>query len=81
MIEHIYKRNTDELRFATVLFTTVHKAKGLEWDIVRLAEDISSPSETDDVEEVNILYVACTRAKKQLYLNRSVALWMKKCST
>lgn len=75
---------------ADVIFTTTHKAKGLEWDNVRLAEDFSelyypsidhegrpiaklktatrNPKDESEIhsEEVNLLYVAATRAKRVL---------------
>ena len=49
---------------ADITITTTHKAKGLEWPTVRLANDFKCP--TDDrvpsTEETNILYVAASRA-------------------
>lgn len=62
---------------ATVTLTTAHKAKGLEWDAVKLYEDFADPldpkmepEERDD--ELNLLYVAVTRAMKILALNTVV---------
>jgi len=62
-----------------VALTTVHKAKGLEWDVVVLGEDFAElPVHADpeeeamrspvarDEQEVNALYVALTRAKVAL---------------
>lgn len=53
---------------ADITITTVHKAKGLEWERVKLSDDFKYPTEDKPVadEEVNILYVAITRALKQL---------------
>ncbi len=82
-----------------VTLTTCHKAKGLEWDNVRIGGDFTElhveapegtacarydqeeppklkkvvPNSTDKpdeihAEEVNLLYVACTRAKRVLAL-------------
>lgn len=42
---------------------TAHRSKGLEWDNVKIAEDRWSLGSD---EEVNLVYVACTRAKKHL---------------
>lgn len=42
---------------------TAHRSKGLEWSWVKIAQDDWKLS-TDD--EVNLLYVACTRAKNKL---------------
>ena len=50
---------------ANITLTTVHKAKGLEWSKVKLGNDFQYPNEdilTIPQEEVNILYVAATRA-------------------
>lgn len=65
----------DEERDMLVL-STIHSAKGLEWDavlILDLVENrfpsrhaIENPSEMD--EELRLMYVACTRARKYLGL-------------
>jgi superfamily I DNA/RNA helicase len=62
-----------------ILITTAHKAKGLEWDIVELADDFNTgeikakgtevnlPSVPKyNKEELRLFYVALTRAKKCL---------------
>jgi len=49
-----------------VLLSTVHKAKGLEWDSVYLLRDTFLRKNT--TEEQNIYYVAVTRAKKNLWI-------------
>jgi len=49
-----------------VVFSTVHKAKGLERDRVFLLTSTFRPSRS--TEEANIWYVAVTRAKQELYL-------------
>ena len=58
-----------------VTITTAHKAKGLEWPIVRLANDFKCPFENQNPspEETNILYVASTRALKILDISRCQA--------
>lgn len=70
---------------ADMIFSTVHRAKGMEYDIVHLVNDFVSESklkkakgeaaakkETVDLarlnEEINLLYVALTRAKHHLYI-------------
>jgi superfamily I DNA/RNA helicase len=68
------------------VLSTAHKAKGLEWPRVRLADDFPrleelnaldqdgllylTPEERD--QELNLLYVAVTRARQQLELNEAV---------
>jgi superfamily I DNA/RNA helicase len=56
---------------ADITVTTCHKAKGLEWPRVRLANDFKSPSEDGipSTEETNILYVAASRALHNLDLS------------
>jgi hypothetical protein len=61
----------DETR-ADVVLSTVHKAKGREWDSVRLAPDFlsSKPSvkEPNPQAEARLFYVAMTRAKRYLFI-------------
>ncbi|MBP0656307.1 ATP-binding domain-containing protein, partial [Mycobacterium tuberculosis] len=58
------------------VITTVHKAKGREWDNVLLADDFEGRSFSEDMlqrvkingdPEARLLYVAITRAKRGLY--------------
>lgn len=71
---------------ADLIFSTVHRSKGLEYDSVELTEDFIthdklmrtlSDAEAHKVarlnEEINLLYVAMTRAKRRLWLPAS--LW------
>lgn len=56
---------------ADVLLTTAHKSKGMEWDNVIVADDFPikrDMKENTNVQEVNLFYVACTRAIKTLQL-------------
>jgi hypothetical protein len=72
---------------ATVTLITAHRAKGLEWDQVVLGEDfaelfddttgklrtIGEDRKTQvEQDEVNLLYVASTRAKKRLTINKQL---------
>ena len=62
---------------ANIILTTVHKAKGLEWPKVKLGNDFQYPCEdmlTISQEEVNILYVAATRAINTLDISECDAL-------
>lgn len=57
-----------------VVITTAHRAKGLEWDKVRIGDDFWGPRIDKDTgnktmpspEELKLDYVAVTRAKKEL---------------
>jgi len=71
---------------ADMIFSTVHKCKGMEYDEVELCNDFVTEYDIDKAihvseeepkysldtgqmsEELNILYVACTRTKNLLYI-------------
>ena len=54
----------DNLNPQSVIFSTIHKAKGLEADVVWI---LPTPRQIKkSQEEENLLYVAITRAKNQL---------------
>lgn len=64
---------TDETK-AAVTVSTAHRSKGLEWPVVILHDDypdIFDPKFTGAVrqDEINLLYVAATRARKMLKMN------------
>jgi superfamily I DNA/RNA helicase len=68
----------EEFFLIEIVLSTAHKAKGLEFPIVILADDFlprssDSPLEQLSLDEhrenLNILYVATTRATKELILN------------
>lgn len=69
------QRNSDN---PEIILTTAHKSKGREWDIVYLASDFPSNWNNKGEwvglrdEERNLLYVACTRARKHLVYNDTV---------
>jgi superfamily I DNA/RNA helicase len=52
--------------------STAHKAKGLEWDAVKMEDDFFGPKrnslgfEVVDPAEVRLLYVSLTRAKREI---------------
>lgn len=51
---------------ATVVISTAHRAKGREWNQVRLASDFQEPDGDDSAGEFRLLYVAATRARRVL---------------
>ena len=53
----------DRAEMADVIVSTAHKSKGREWNSVRLGGDF--PDDADD-EELRLLYVAATRARRAL---------------
>ena len=71
-LERIYTADMKDQVGADICLTTAHKSKGLEFAQVRLANDFADlvdregkllPADLVDTEEINILYVACTRAE------------------
>ena len=70
--------NSDNIDNDKVVITTIHKSKGLEWDVVfipNLNQGIfpSNKCETDDdiEEERRLYYVSVTRSKELLYMSYS----------
>lgn len=69
----------------TPTISTIHQAKGLEFDWVELIDDFpeinatkipAQALEPHEIEEANIFYVAITRAKKGLTINNpNLQLW------
>lgn len=62
---------------AQITVGTAHRSKGLEWNYVALADDFpdifAMQTDQDSVaDELNLLYVACTRAMKHLAINATV---------
>ena len=77
----------DDKEKADVIFSTVHRCKGMEYDEVTLVNDFineanvqkAADDNEDDglknakiIEEINLLYVAITRAKNMLCLPESL---------
>ncbi|MCU7616635.1 AAA family ATPase [Chryseobacterium sp. PBS4-4] len=77
----------DEKEKAEMIFSTVHRCKGMEYDSVRLVEDFISEETLEKLkkdkkpeeinftklnEEINLLYVAVTRAKSKLHIPESL---------
>ncbi len=71
---------------AEMIFSTVHRAKGMEYDVVYLVNDFLSEAKLEELkekhqidpaepfniaklnEDINLLYVAITRARRDLYI-------------
>jgi len=66
-VESMFKDIEKENRPMVVL-SSVHKAKGLEWDRVYMLQ--STFKQNRGGEEANIYYVAVTRAKRELFMVR-----------
>ena len=63
---------------AHMTLTTAHRAKGLEWEQVEMADDfIELPPDDDfDPEEINLAYVGVTRAIRAVALPSSMREWL-----
>lgn len=70
---------SDEKEKAEMIFSTVHKCKGMEYDTVHLVNDFITEERLEKLkeeelnisklnEEINLLYVAITRTKNQLFI-------------
>ena len=83
----MYKRQPEQAKLS---FSTVHRAKGKEWDAVQLADDFLNPAdeellrnldESTRIEESNILYVAVTRARKKIMYSPELLGWFEGMTT
>lgn len=63
--KHVEKTN------AEYIFSTCHKSKGMEYDSVELVDDFANINETDNSEEVNLIYVAATRTKSSVKIHEN----------
>jgi len=62
---------------ARITVATIHRAKGLEWDKVTIIDDWARIKQyQDDPAERRLLYVAITRARKELVLSDVVSAWL-----
>jgi superfamily I DNA/RNA helicase len=77
----------DDKTKAEMIFSTVHRAKGMEYDVVYVVDDFITEEKLEKLngkdeprtlniakltEEINLLYVAVTRAKYKLYIPDSL---------
>jgi F-box protein, helicase, 18 len=83
MIERATSNAVDDPHKASVIIGTGHKTKGMEFDTVVLEDDFmdlgkKARSGRDQVEETNLLYVGCTRAKLKLHPSKSLKKWLER---
>jgi F-box protein, helicase, 18 len=77
----------DEKEKAEMIFSTVHRSKGMEYDAVQLVNDFASEGKIKKLkedseagrfnttklnEEINLLYVAVTRTKNSIHIPESL---------
>ncbi|MBL4888640.1 MAG: ATP-dependent helicase [Candidatus Lindowbacteria bacterium] len=77
-LEVLHRFHEKDPERAPLILSTTHRVKGREWDRVMLLDDFASPEElkgySDQVRdaELNILYVAATRAVRELHIPSSL---------
>lgn len=86
LVAEIKSRALPNLDHAHVILATAHKSKGMEFDNVILSEDYTDlvckkdPETGQDVppkeSEVNVLYVAMTRARRRLSVPYVITEWL-----
>ena len=79
-LQLLAKNTVEHESEADYTVSTAHRSKGLEWENVALCNDFPDVfalegDEYDD--ELNLLYVAATRAKKTLVINYIVEACMR----
>ncbi|MCK6611591.1 MAG: UvrD-helicase domain-containing protein [Bacteroidia bacterium] len=88
LLKKLKEKHCENKQEAELIFSTVHKAKGMEYDTVELGTDFitlkriekmlldeHAKEEVDQarlIEEVNLLYVAITRCKNLLRIPESI---------
>lgn len=81
LLKDVSHRTCPRVQSADVLLATTHKAKGFEFRRVKLLDDFTDFFEEKNRrrmpesfarDEINLYYVAVTRAKEELHLNRKL---------
>ncbi|WP_294390841.1 UvrD-helicase domain-containing protein [uncultured Sphingomonas sp.] len=80
LLERLTQLHRDREEEAQIVVSTAHKAKGREWENVVVLDDFDTPADlaarrrsdakkaVDADQQINLLYVACTRARRSLHL-------------
>lgn len=86
LITDIQKKALDAPSGNEVTLTTGHRSKGLEWMDVVLADDFTDMRTSfdpaagqevePDIQEINLLYVALTRAQRGLEIPKGIKEWL-----
>jgi len=89
LVAQVKKNEVRDPAKAELTLTTLHKAKGMEWDCVRIGNDVEFLFEAEKEicetgglsqatqQEVNLLYVGVTRARGICRLNDETEQWLK----
>ena len=76
IIAAVKKADAFSSEASDVVLTTGHKSKGQEWQHVRISIDFYDSLRSGDREELNLLYVAVTRAIEGLEVPRLILDWL-----
>jgi F-box protein 18 (helicase) len=82
MVKMAQENTVKTVSQASVILGTVHKAKGMEFDVVSLEDDFIDLNTLDSnkyaniEEELNLLYVGFTRAKNILHTSKNISRWL-----
>lgn len=85
LINQLKTKSVKNLSNKEIILTTAHKAKGMEFDSVVLLDDYTDlktqvnkkgKEEGPTTEDINILYVAATRAISNLKMNEKTVNWL-----
>ena len=88
LVQDILENEVLDENLASYVLTTAHKSKGLDWDYVTIGDDfeVCEPAAEMMLEkgslngamqqEVNLLYVAISRARHEVFLNEDTKLFM-----
>jgi len=78
LINKVESESTEKPEEADVIFTTTHKAKGSEWNEIKICDDFNDVVYADKKSgkinrpELNLLYVAITRAKRVITIDKTL---------
>ena len=88
IIQSIKDKHVDNKDEAEIVFSTVHRSKGMEYDVVQIVNDFVSEellikqkennkeennySPAQINEEINLLYVAITRTRNRVYVPKTL---------
>jgi len=86
LVENFRKNKVDDPSKASLVLTTAHRSKGLEWDHVKIADDFRNVFKTAEswmsgkevpypVQEINLMYVLSTRPRHSLTPNYEMEEW------
>ncbi|MBF0398070.1 MAG: ATP-dependent helicase [Desulfobacterales bacterium] len=78
--------NSVDVEDAEIILTTAHKSKGMEFNQVKITNDFSKLVENEDLtdvdsEEINLIYVAVTRAKYKLEIPEKIIDFKEFCKS